>query len=228
MVNVLLVEDDLAIGMSLSRSLGELGHSVTHLSSGAPAIAAVTENVPDVVLLDLGLPDMDGSTLLIMIRSLSVVPIVVITARSREDEVVRLLNLGADDYLVKPFGAAQLDARIKAVLRRTDPGAGGTLRIGDLLVDPDRREVALSGRPVVLRRRDFDILMVLAEKAGRIVGRDDLVRIVWGVGVEDAESRLDVHLSAIRAALGESGKDQRYLQTVRGVGLRLAAPPAEP
>jgi len=224
MSRLLLIEDDPQISEILIQRLAELGHTVICHSAAASALTAALAESPDIVLLDLGLPDMDGSTLLMMLRSLSPVPVVVITARTDEREAVRLLDLGADDYVTKPFDVVHLEARIRAVLRRSGPPPDGVINIGALQVDPASGEVRLGEEPVSLRRRDFEVLLVLARNAGKLVPRADIARQVWGQHAEDSEGRLDVHLSHIRAALGESAKQPRYLHTLRGIGVRLAAP----
>src|ERR1700733_3843139 len=159
MVSLLLVEDDSAIRSALMRSLRDLGHGVNAVASGMAALSGAVEQKPDVVVLDLGLPDVDGADVLSMLRAVSDVPVIIATARDDETEIVRLLDLGADDYLIKPFTAAQLNARIKAVLRRTgrsdeDP----VITVGGLTVDPRSHEVTVDGRPVELTRREFELL----------------------------------------------------------------------
>src|ERR1700742_2173921 len=149
MSQVLLVEDDAAIRTALTRALREHGHVVTSIGSGLPALTLAVEQKPDVVLLDLGLPDVDGADVLSMLRAVSEVPVIIATARDDEGEIVRLLDLGADDYLIKPFTAAQLNARIKAVLRRSgrsdeDP----VIAVGGLSIDTRSREVTVDGREV--------------------------------------------------------------------------------
>ena len=224
MSNLLLVEDDPQITESLIRILPQLGHTVSALSTAGPAMAAVIGTPPDLVLLDLGLPDMDGSTLLMMLRAVCSVPVIVITARTEEDEAIRLLDLGADDYVTKPFSVAHLNARIRAVLRRSELVGDPVIRVGGLSVDPARGEVRLDGELLALRRRDYDVLLVLTRRAGQFVSRAEIIEEIWGAAGDDAQGRLDVHLSFIRAALGESARTARYLQTRRGVGVRLAAP----
>lgn len=224
MSRLLLIEDDPQISEILIQRLADLGHTVIAHAAAAPALHAALAESPDMILLDLGLPDMDGSTLLMMLRSLSAVPVVVITARTDEREAVRLLDLGADDYVTKPFDVVHLEARIRAVLRRSGLPPAGVIHIGALRVDPDRGEVRLGEEPVTLRRRDFEVLLVLARSAGKLVPRAEIVRQVWGQDPEDREGRLDVHLSHIRAALGESARHPRYLHTLRGIGVRLSAP----
>ena len=168
MAQVLLVEDDAAIRTALTRALRELGHAVEAVGSGMPALTAAVEHKPDVVLLDLGLPDIDGADVLSMLRAVSDVPVIIATARDDEAEMVRLLDLGADDYVIKPFTAAQLNARIKAVLRRMgrteeDP----VITVGGLVIDTRSYEVTVDGRPVELARKEFELLLALARRRAR-------------------------------------------------------------
>ncbi|HEY0687919.1 MAG TPA: response regulator transcription factor, partial [Kribbella sp.] len=158
MARVLLVEDDDAIRTSLSRSLTAAGHVVTAVAAGADGIAAVARERPEVMLLDLGLPDLDGRDVLAMVRSVSDVPVIVATARDEDASVVRLLDAGADDYVIKPFSSAQIDARIRAVLRRggADQPGEAVLRLGSLSIDARSREVTVDGAPVDLTRKEFD------------------------------------------------------------------------
>ena len=227
MAQVLLVEDDAAIRTALTRALREHGHVVAAVGSGMPALSAAVENRPDVVLLDLGLPDIDGADVLSMLRAVSEVPVIVATARDDEREMVRLLDLGADDYVIKPFTATQLDARIRAVLRRSgrtdeDP----VITVGGLRIDTRSYEVSVDGRAVELARKEFELLLALARRAGEVVSKRDLLSEVWQLAWGGSDRTVDVHLSWLRRKLGESAAQPRYLHTVRGVGVKLAAPPS--
>jgi DNA-binding response OmpR family regulator len=180
---------------------------------------------PDVVLLDLGLPDIDGADVLSMLRSVSGVPTIIATARDDEAEMVRLLDLGADDYVIKPFTAAQLTARIRAVLRRGGPADEESLIVvGGLSIDTRSREVTVDGRPVELARKEFDLLLALARRAGEVVTKRDLLAEVWQLAWGGSDRTVDVHLSWLRRKLGESAAEPRYVHSVRGVGVRLMAP----
>jgi DNA-binding response OmpR family regulator len=225
--DILLVEDDDAIRTMLTRALREHGHVVTTFAGGLSALPAIVGRRPDVVLLDLGLPDVDGASVLSMVRSVSAVPVIVATARDDEAEMVRLLELGADDYVIKPFTAAQLNARIRAVLRRAgaDAGEGSVIAVGGLVIDVRSREVAVDGEPVELTRKEFDLLHALARRAGEVVTKKDLLAEVWQLAWGGSDRTVDVHLSWLRRKLGESAKEPRYLHSVRGVGVRLVAPP---
>jgi DNA-binding response OmpR family regulator len=180
---------------------------------------------PDLVVLDLGLPDLDGRELLRMLRAVSPVPVIVATARDDEAEIVRVLDAGADDYLVKPFTAAQLDARVRAVLRRgserADPIA---LTIGGLRIDAGARTASMDGTALDLTPREFDLLHHLATRAGQVVTKRELLSEVWQVPYGGADKTVDVHLSWLRRKLGETAQEPRYLHTVRGVGIRLSEP----
>jgi DNA-binding response OmpR family regulator len=225
MAQVLLVEDDAAIRTALTRALRELGHTVTSVSSGMPALTTAVEQKPDVVLLDLGLPDIDGADVLSMLRAVSDVPVIVATARDEESEMVRLLEIGADDYVIKPFTAVQLNARIRAVLRRTgrtdeDP----MITVGGLTIDTRSYEVTVDGRPVELARKEFELLLALARRAGEVVSKRDLLAEVWQLAWGGSDRTVDVHLSWLRRKLGETAASPRYLYSVRGVGVRLVAP----
>ncbi|MGH9209129.1 MAG: response regulator transcription factor [Acidimicrobiales bacterium] len=230
MASVLVVEDDLRIRDILARGLTGAGHAVRGEASGSAALVAVVEWQPDVVVLDLGLPDIDGRDLLKMLRSVSAVPVIVATARDDEDEIVRLLDAGADDYVVKPYAAAQIEARIRAVLRRgsDEPGARTTeLRHGGLILDTARRSARLDGAELDLTRLEFDLLVHLARRSPEVVSRRELLAEVWRQPYGGADKTVDVHLSWLRRKLGETATNPRYLHTVRGVGIKLE-PPGDP
>ena len=181
------------------------------------------------VILDLGLPDLDGREVLRMLRAVSRVPVIVATARDDEDEIVRVLDAGADDYVTKPFGAAQLDARIRAVLRRAaEEETDGPIEVGELRVDPRAREAALGGVPLELSPREFDLLHYLALRPGEVVSKRDLLTEVWRVPYGGADKTVDVHLAWLRRKLGETAQQPRYVHTVRGVGVKLVDPGRSP
>lgn len=230
MAQVLLVEDDVAIRTALTRALREQGHSVNALGTGLAALSTAVEQKPDVVLLDLGLPDVDGADILSMLRAVSDVPVIVATARDDEAEMVRVLDIGADDYVIKPFTAGQLNARIRAVLRRTGrSGEDPTISIGGpdgLVIDTRSYEVTVEGRPVELARKEFELLLALARRVGEVVSKRDLLSEVWQLPWGGSDRTVDVHLSWLRRKLGESAAAPRYIHSVRGVGVRLAAPDA--
>jgi len=224
-VQVLVVEDDPSIRRALMRSLGELGHAVSSAPDGMTGLREAIEGRPDIVVLDLGLPDLDGTELLRMLRAVSQVPVIVATARDDDRSVVRALDAGADDYVPKPFSATALDARIRAVLRRTSTNeTDAALVVGDLVVDVRSRTVAIAGEPVELSPREFDLLAYLAARPGQVVSKRELLTEVWRQPYGGADKTVDVHLSWLRRKLGESAHEPRYLQSIRGVGVKLVEP----
>jgi DNA-binding response OmpR family regulator len=222
---ILLIEDDAGIRSALSRALTERGHAVTWQPAGLVGLQAVIDDRPDVVLLDLGLPDLDGLQVLTMLRAVSDVPILIVTAREDDADVVRALDAGADDFVVKPFGADHLEARIRAVLRRSGAQrAEGPIQVGALAVDARTRTASLEGRALELSRKEFDLLLALAQRAGEVVSKRDLLAEVWRQPYGGGDRTVDVHLSWLRRKLGETAAEPRYLHSARGVGVRLAAP----
>jgi DNA-binding response OmpR family regulator len=222
---VLIVEDDDRIRTSLVRALSDQGHAVSSAHTAMSGLRQAVEDRPDVVVLDLGLPDLDGREVLRMLRAVSRVPVIVATARDDEAEVVRVLDAGADDYVVKPYGAAQLEARIRAVLRRAgEQEASPVLTVGGLTVSPREREAVLDGETLDLSPKEFDLLRYLAERPGEVVSKRDLLTEVWRVPYGGADKTVDVHLSWLRRKLGETAQEPRYLHSVRGVGVKLVDP----
>src|SRR4051812_42352126 len=226
MARVLLIEDDDAIRVTLGKSLTAAGHVVSAVAAGAEGISAVARERPEVLLLDLGLPDLDGRDVLAMVRAVSDVPVIVATARDDDASMVRLLDAGADDYVIKPFSSAQIDARIRAVLRRgaADQQEDATLTLGGLSIDPRSREVTVDGKPVDLTRKEFDLLVALARRPGAVVSKRELLAEVWGLPWGGGDRTVDVHLSWLRRKLGETAAEPRFLHSVRGVGIKLAGP----
>jgi DNA-binding response OmpR family regulator len=228
MVRLLVVEDDPDIRRTLTRGLRDHGATVVPVATAVEAIRAVGSERPEAVVLDLGLPDLDGADVLALIRASSDLPVVVATARDDEREIVRLLDAGADDYLIKPFSAAQVMARVRAVLRRTAPAARADPRVvvGDLVVDPVSRTAQIEGRELTLNRKEFDLLFALASRAGEVVTKRQLLAEVWQMPWGGADRTVDVHLSWLRRKLGETAADPRYLVSVRGVGVKVVDPNA--
>ena len=227
MAQLLLVEDDAPIRHALVRALTERGHVVTSTTTAMAALQQVVEAPPDLVILDLGLPGLDGYEALRMLRAVSEVPVVVATARDDEADIVRALNAGADDYLVKPFGPGQIDARVRAVLRRAGDSNGSReapIQVGGLWLDGEAYEAMLNGIPLELSKREFDLLYYLARHAGQVVTKRDLLTHVWRMPYGGADKTVDVHVSWLRRKMGETALEPRYLYTVRGVGIKLAAP----
>ena len=226
MPQLLLIEDDPAIRVALTRALTERGHGVQSAASGMDGLHQAVEGRPDLVVLDLGLPDMDGCMVLQMLRAVSQVPVIVATAQDDERTTIKALDAGADDYVVKPFAAEHLDARIRAVLRRGTTGeTPSVLTVGGLVVDGQAREARLDGRPLDLSRLEFDLLAHLAANAGTVVSKRDLLADVWHLPYGGADKTVDVHLSWLRRKLGETASEPVYLHSVRGVGVKLVAPP---
>jgi DNA-binding response OmpR family regulator len=225
MFTLLLVEDDSALRAALVHALS--GRYALRLAATAAEAMRILATVPvDLVVLDLGLPDLDGGVAIRMIRGFTAVPVIVATARRGEASIIQLLNAGADDYLVKPFSAGQLTARINALLRRAAPQQRDrTILVGELSIDLGTRTVSFAGEGLELTRREFDLLAYLAQHEGKVVSRQRLLENVWSNSERGNDQTLDVHLSWLRRKLGESAARPRYLHTVRGVGIKLVAPP---
>ncbi len=214
-MRVLIVEDERPIAEPLAEGLRREGFEVDWAATGAAALEA---DEPDVVLLDLRLPDMDGLDVCRSIRARSQVPIIIVSARGDEPDRVVGLELGADDYVVKPFGLRELIARIRAVTRRgKKPPADGTVQIGELEVDPRARRVRLGGRELDLTPKEFEVLAMLARDPGAVVSRRSLLDEVWETSWYGSTKTIDVHVAALRRKLGDAG----WIETVRGVGFRL-------
>ena len=225
MATILLIEDDGSIRSAITRALTDLGHVVSTSNTGMSGLETAVDNPPDVVLLDLGLPDVDGLQVLAMLRAVSEVPVIIITARDDDADMVKALDGGADDYVIKPFGIEQVEARLRAVLRRSGSVvAEGPLVVGGLMIDPLTRQVSLDELPVDLSRKEFDLLLALAQRAGEVVTKRELLADVWRQTYGGGDRTVDVHLSWLRRKLGETAAAPRYLHSVRGVGVRLAAP----
>jgi two-component system response regulator RegX3 len=221
-VLVLIVEDDESIAAPLAKGLGREGLDVERLTKGAQVLARLQDGpAPDMVLLDLGLPDVDGFEVCRRIRAASDVPIIVVTARAEEVDRVIGLELGADDYIVKPFGFRELLARIRAVTRRRAPRVleTGPLEVGALRIDARTREVTVGDREVALTPKEFDLLALLAEDPGAVWSRGRILEAVWDPHWYGPTKTLDVHVASLRRKLGDPG----WIETVRGVGFRLKA-----
>lgn len=226
MALVLVIEDDLSIRSALLRSLGERGHAVTSAGDALSGLREALAAQPDLVLLDLGLPDLDGTEMLRMLRAVSSVPVIVATARDDEQTLIRALDAGADDYVVKPFTANTLDARIRAVLRRSSDQVEPVLMVGGLQVDIRARTSTLDGRELDLSPREFDLLAYLAARPGQVVPKRELLTEVWRQPIGATDKTVDVHLSWLRRKLGETAQQPRYLISMRGVGIKLVEPVA--
>jgi len=224
---VLIIEDDARIRPLVMRALGDLGYAVSAASTGMQGLSMAVETRPDLVILDLGLPDVDGTQVLSMLRAVSDVPVIVASARDDDPSLVSCLDAGADDYVVKPYTTTQLEARIRAVLRRSGsdrPRADQRVVVGGLELDVAGRRAQLDGTALELTPREFDLLRHLAERADEVVTKRELLADVWHQAWGGSDKTVDVHLSWLRRKLGESAGEPRYLHTVRGVGIRLSAP----
>jgi two-component system, OmpR family, response regulator RegX3 len=225
--SILLIEDEESISEPLERALEREGFEVVIAATAAEGRERFRERSPDLVLLDVMLPDGDGRDVLREIRSISRTPVVMLTARGEELERVLGLELGADDYVTKPFSAAELAARVRAVLRRADAPSveadGAVLAVGDMRMDLDRHAVVRDGEELELTVKEYELLRMLLEHAGRVVKREQLIREVWDTTWFGSTKTLDVHVSALRRKLGDDPAEPRYIHTVRGVGFRFAS-----
>jgi two-component system KDP operon response regulator KdpE len=219
---LLVVDDEPAIRRFLRVVLSAQGYTVVEASTVSEAVKAVAEACPDVVVLDLGLPDGSGLTVIERVRVWSKVPIIVLTVLERETDKVAALDAGADDYVTKPFGAGELSARIRAALRRVDSPDEPVFRSGDLVVDRRRRRIELAGVEVQTTPIELDLLGVLAEHGGRVLTHRQLLLAVWGAGYETESHLLRVHVSNLRRKLEPDPANPRYLLTEPGVGYRLS------
>lgn len=227
MPSVLIVEDDPAIRQSLVAHLADGGFEVDASATGLGGVEAFTARSWDVVLLDLGLPDIDGVDVLKMLRGLGDTPIIVATARDDERTIVTLLNAGADDYVTKPYSAVHIEARINAVLRRGGASmAAAVLEVGGLRIDLGAKEAVLDGERLDLTLKEFELLAFLASRPGILVSKRELMAEVWRQPYGGADKTVDVHLSWLRRKLGETAAEPRYLHTRRGAGVRLVDPDA--
>ncbi len=228
---ILVVEDEESIAQPFAEALRRAGFEplVTGTAAGARELATTAS--PDLVMLDLRLPDGDGRDVCRDLRRHSDVPIVMLTARGTETDKIVGLELGADDYVVKPFSAAEVISRIRAVLRRSTPTDGapsGPLRAGEVELDTAARTARMRGEELDLSRKEFDLLAELLRHRGEVVTREDLMARVWDTNWFGSTKTLDVHIGWLRRKLGDEAADPEYIETVRGVGFRLVAPEVEP
>ena len=224
---ILLIEDEEAISEPLSAALVREGFDPVVAGTAAEGMELFEKRSPDLVLLDVMLPDGDGREILRRIRETSRTPVVMLTARGEETDRVLGLELGADDYVTKPFSAAELAARVRAVLRRSggDPpeAAGAVLEAADVRMNLETHTAERAGEPLDLTVKEFELLRVLLERAGKLVRRNELVHEVWDPAWFGSTKTLDVHVSALRKKLGDDPTAPRYIHTVRGVGFRFDA-----
>lgn len=225
MASVLLIEDDQRIRQSLAKRLAERGHDVESTATAMEGVQKAVSGEVDIVVLDLGLPDVDGADALQMIRAVSEVPVIVATARDDQDEIVRIFDAGADDYVIKPYSTDHLEARIRALLRRAATVTESqVIAIGSLRVDPDAHEASLNNEPLDLSAKEFELLAYLAERPGKMIGKRELLAAVWRQPYGGADKTVDVHLSWLRKKLGETAAEPKYIHTRRGVGVKLVDP----
>jgi DNA-binding response OmpR family regulator len=219
---VLVVEDDAEITDVLRRSLRNEGYDVRTAADGIEALDQATAFVPDVVVLDLGLPRLDGTEVCRRLREEGDMPILMLTARAETEDRVEGLDSGADDYLVKPFERTELLARIRALLRRRPPRGSAALSVGDLRLNPDTREVTRGGREIELTNREFELLEYLMRNERLVISRERLLDEVWGYDPMAATNTIDVFISNLRRKL-EAGGEDRLLHTKRGAGYVIKA-----
>jgi two-component system KDP operon response regulator KdpE len=221
---VLVVDDEPAIRRFLRASLPAHGYEVFEASSGQAALSAVVADRPDLILLDLGLPDLDGVEVTRLLRQWVAIPIIVVSVRGQEADKIAALDAGADDYLTKPFGVGELLARMRAALRRVaSSDTGPVFAAGDLVVDLSRREVQVAGNVIQLTPTEYDLLRVLVTHAGKVVTHNQLLREVWGPGYAQETHLLRVNISNLRRKIEPDATRPRYIHTEPGVGYRLRA-----
>jgi two-component system response regulator RegX3 len=226
MPRILLIEDEEGIGSALEYQLARQGYELEWVTDGTEGLARFKAAGADLILLDLMLPGLPGDEVCKQVRRVSDVPIIMLTAKDSEVDKIVGLELGADDYLTKPFSTPELIARIKAVMRRavTDGvGSGGVLEGGSIRLDPERFEVTRDGEPVRLSRKEFELLQVLMERSGRVLQRERLIEEVWGTDYQGDTRTLDVHMKRLRDKLETDPRAPVHLLTIRGVGYRFLA-----
>ena len=228
---ILMVEDEESITVPLAEALDREGFDTRVAGTVAEALESAEQQMPDLVLLDVMLPDGSGYDVARTLRERSKVPIIMLTARGEETDRIVGLELGADDYIVKPFSAREVAARIRAVLRRagdaaqptSPPAREGALEVGPVRVDRDRRAASVGGTDIDLTRKEFELLAVLMSGAGAVISRERLIDEVWDTNWFGSTKTLDVHVSSLRRKLGDDSQNPRFIHTIRGVGFRFAA-----
>jgi len=221
-LKILVVDDEPAIRRFLRASLSSHGHTILEASRGEDALAAAASGHPDLVILDLGLPDIDGVEVTRRLREWTAIPIVILSVRDHEDDKIAALDAGADDYLTKPFGIGELMARIRAAARRSAAAPDEPLyQTGDLKVDLSRRQVSVAGQEVTLTPTEYDILKALVQNAGKVITHRQLIRLVWGQAYESETHLLRVNVSNLRRKIERDPARPQYILTEPGVGYRL-------
>tara|TARA_B100000131_G_scaffold255682_1_gene250255 strand:+ start:246 stop:929 length:684 start_codon:yes stop_codon:yes gene_type:complete len=225
MAKILLIEDDQRIRELVCEHLASDGHSVSSESTGMQGLQNATSESPDLIILDLGLPDLEGIDLLKMLRSVNDVPVLVLTAREEENVVLAAFEGGADDYVVKPVSGPQLSARVSALLRRSDSSKAEKIIVGALEIELGPRVASIEGKTMDLTTKEFDVLVYLASRPGTVVSKEELHAAVWKTPGGSEGRTIDVHISTLRKKLGErSGDEKRYLHTSKGAGVKLESP----
>ena len=232
MGRLLIIDDDVRLGALLERLLKPEGFQVTLVTDGLQGVRRATSEVFDLLVLDVMLPGMDGFEVLRRVRTTSKVPVIMLTAKGSDNDRIVGLELGADDYLSKPFNPRELVARIRAVLRRADGATPApvteTLRTGDLVMDTARREVFADGNPVQLTTTEFDLLRCFLRHPGQVLSRDALMDMLRGVGYAAYDRSIDVHVKNLRAKIESDSRQPRYIKTIWGTGYMLAADTTKP
>jgi two-component system alkaline phosphatase synthesis response regulator PhoP len=227
---ILVIEDEPTLSRLLSYNLSQEGYAVQTVDNGGEGLQEASGNRYDLIVLDIMLPGLSGFEVLTRLRQRGdQTPVIILTARNAENDVVQGLKLGADDYMTKPFGVAELLARVSAVLRRTKPGEGDTaadssqekvIAAGDVKIYPEKYEVVLNGESILLRPKEFEVLLYLVQRPGMVVTRDDLMNIVWGFDYVGGQRTVDVHVSSLRKKL-EMNQQSVQIDSIRGVGYKL-------
>lgn len=221
---VLVVDDDESVRVLVRRVLSRFGYEIREAQCGLDALHAIATNPPDIVLLDLTLPDMDGTEVLEKVRETTALPVIVVSGRQEERDRILGLDLGADDYLTKPFSIGELEARVRAVLRRSGAAVDSSkrLEIGNLVVDRDGRTASVDGRRIALSRREFDLLALLASKPGRVFSREEILNRAWGSRDEWQDpATVTEHVRRLRMKLTEAGGCTCSIESERGVGYKI-------
>lgn len=221
-ISILVVEDEKNIGSFISTTLKNNDYKVIECQTGSEALSIATSHCPDLILLDLGLPDIDGIAILKSIREWSPVPIIIISARTEEKEKVEALDLGADDYITKPFGTSELLARIRTALRHsTKRSPNHTFTARDLIIDFDRRLVSVAGKEIHLTQIEFKLVSLLAQNAGKVLTYDFMITSIWGPYADKNNQILRVNMANIRRKIEQNPGDPKYIFTEVGVGYRM-------
>jgi len=228
---ILVVDDEVAIQRALSPLLRSRGYEVEAVGSGRDALRAATDRPPDLVVLDLGLPDLDGTAVCAKLRAMTTSPIIVLSARDREADKVSALDLGADDYVTKPFGPEELLARIRVALRRTttdQPGPGGSISYGDLTIDYDRHRILRGTDEIHLTPKEFELLSLLARNTGRVLTHRTILKAIWGPHATEQPAHLWTLVGQLRKKVEPDPNAPRYVISEPWVGYRFAAGEPEP